>query len=477
MALNAGIDVELPNTVCYGEPLKSALDHGDIGIELVDVAVQRHLRVKFELGLFDNPYVDEGKVLKVFETPEQRALAREIARKSIVLLKNDGLLPLNESIKTIAVIGPNAHEGRNQLGDYSYAAMMHHMQLRAPQHSAFHAIDFDELAQHEIKLTTVLEGIQSAVSPDTDILYAKGCDTFSDNTSGFDEAVDIAKQADAVILILGDKSGLTRDCTTGETRDSADLKLPGIQEDLAKALMATGKPLAVVLITGRPYALPMIAESANAILEAWLPGEEGGSAIADILFGDVNPGGKLPITFPRSVGQVPIFYNAKPSGTKSHWFVDYVSEKVTPLYPFGHGLSYTLFEYKDLSIGRKQATAGESVDISLSVRNVGKVAGEEVVQLYIQDEFASTPRPVKELKGYQRLMLELGETKLLTFHLPVDQLAFYDVDSNLIIEAGRIEIMVGSSSEDIRLRGEFEITGEPKMPIQDRVFVCPVTVE
>ena len=476
MALNAGIDVELPNGVCYDAPLKSALDNGDISIELVDLAVQRHLTKKFELGLFDNPFVDEGKVVEVFETPEQRALAREIARKSMVLLKNDGLLPLQKSIKTLAVIGPNAHNGRNQLADYSYAAMSQLMQWKAPENSAFVQNDLDELSPYHIKVTTVLEGIQSAVSSETNILYAKGCDNLNGDTSGIDEAMELARQADAVVLVLGDKSGLTPDCTTGETRDSSDLKLPGVQEDLAKALFTTGKPVSVVLITGRPYALSAIAESANAILEAWLPGEEGGAAIADILFGDVNPGGKLPITFPRSVGQVPLFYNAKPAGTRSHWYVDYVSEKVTPLYPFGHGLSYTSFEYSDLSIGRKQVTGGESVDISFAVENIGKVVGEEVVQLYVHDEFASIPRPVKELKGYRRISLKPGETERITFHLPVNQLAFYDVDSNLIIEGGKIEIMVGSSSDDVRLRGEVEIVGDIKRTVKERVFVCPVSV-
>ena len=476
MALNAGIDVELPNTVCYGDPLKSALKNGDINIELVDLAVERHLKKKFELGLFENPYINESKVLEDFETPEQRALAREIASKSVVLLKNDGLLPLKKSIKTIAVIGPNAHDGRNQLSDYSYAAMSRLMQLKAPENSAFLDLDLNTLAEHNIHIKTVLDGIKAAVSPETEILYAKGCDNLSDDTSGFDRAVEIAQQADAVILVLGDRSGLTPDCTTGETRDSADLKLPGVQEDLTKAILATGKPVTVILISGRPYVLSALAEGANAILEAWLPGEEGGSAIADNLFGDVNPGGKLPITFPRSVGQVPVYYNAKPSGTKSHWYVDYVSERVTPLFPFGHGLSYTSFEYSNLCIERRQAKGGESVDISLAVKNTGRVAGEEVVQLYIQDEFACIPRPAKELKGYRRVLLEPGETKQITFHLPVDQLAFYDLDLNLVVEAGTIKIMLGSSSEDIRLRGEFEIIGDKKLPAGGRVFVCPVTV-
>jgi beta-glucosidase len=476
MALNAGIDVELPNAVCYSDALKFALEKGDINLELVELAVQRHLKKKLELGLFENPYVDEGKVLEVFETAEQRALARELARKSMVLLKNDGLLPLQKSIKTIAVIGPNADNGRNQLGDYTYPAMRQLMQLKAPENSAFFDMNLEESAPYEVKVTTMLDGIRAVVSPETKILYAKGCDNCSDDISGFEEAINIARQADAVVLALGDKSGLTPDCTTGETRDSADLKLPGLQEELAKALFATGKPVAVVLVTGRPYVLSRLAESANAILEAWLPGEEGGGAIADVLFGDVNPGGKLPITFPRSVGQVPIFYSAKPAGTRSHWYVDYVSEKVTPLYPFGHGLSYTSFEYGELSIEREQVREGESVDISLTVSNIGKVAGDEVVQLYIHDEFASIPRPVKELKGYRRVKLEPGETKQITFHLPVDQLAFYNMDLNLALEPGKIFVMLGSSSDDIRLTGEFVIVGEGKMLVNKKVFICPVDV-
>ena len=477
MALNAGIDVELPSTVCYGDPLKSALENGDITIEHVDTSVRRHLTKKFELGLFENPYVDENKVLEVFETPEQRELACDIARKSMVLLKNDGLLPLKKTIKTLAVIGPNADNGRNQLGDYSYAPMSQLMQLKAPENSAFINMNPDKLSQYGVKITTVLDGIKTALSSDTKILYAKGCNNLDKDTSGIEEAVNIAKQADAVVLALGDHSGLTPDCTTGETRDSSDLKLPGVQEELTKAVLATGKPVAVILITGRPYAFPWLAESANAILEAWLPGEEGGSAIADILFGDANPGGKLPITFPRSVGQVPTYYNAKPSGMKSHWYVDYVSEKVTPLYSFGHGLSYTKFEYGNLLIDQKQARAGGIVNISLKIKNVGKVAGDEVVQLYVRDEYASTPRPIKELKGYKRITLNQNEEQTITFHLPVNQLAFYDDNLKLILEAGKILVMVGSSSDDIRLCGEFEISGDGKTAVKDRVFVCPVTVK
>jgi beta-glucosidase len=383
---------------------------------------------------------------------------------------------LKKTLKTLAVIGPNADDGRNQLGDYSYTSIRELMLWQSPEGSAF--VDFDpaSIASHDIRITTVLQGIKAVVSPETKVLYTKGCDNLADDTGEFSKAVKIARRADVVILVLGDRSGMTPTCTTGETRDSADLRLPGVQEELARAVIATGKPVVVVLVNGRPFAMPWLSENANAILEAWLPGEEGGTAVANTLFGDVNPGGKLPITFPRSAGQIPVFYSHKPSGMRSHWYVDYVGERVTPLYPFGHGLSYTTFEYSDLFISREQATAHESVDVSLKVTNTGSVAGDEVVQLYIRDEFASAPRPMKELKGYARVSLQPGESKTVTFHLPVDQLAYYDDKLNLVLEPGRILVMVGSSSEDIRLEGEFEITGTATMPASERVFVCPVEV-
>jgi beta-glucosidase len=477
LAITAGIDVELPTVVCYGDPLKSALEAGDLNIETIDLAVSRHLQKKFELCLFENPFVDEGKVLEVFETSEQRSLAKEIAQKSMVLLKNDDMLPLPKTIGTLAVIGPNADSTRNLLGDYSYAATKELVAFQSPADSDFVNLDHNHIAKHDIRVVTVLDGIRKIVSPDTKVLYAKGCDNLDPDTSGFDEALQIARQADAVILVLGDRSGLVPTCTTGETRDSADLQLPGAQQELAKAVLATGKPAAVVLINGRPYAIPFLDEKANAILEAWLPGEEGGTAIAETLFGDANPGGKLPVTFPRHVGQFPIHYNHKPSGMKSHWYGDYVSEKATPLYPFGHGLSYTTFGYEDLSVKQKQASAGESVEISLKVTNTGSVYGDEIVQLYIRDEVASTPRPVKELKGYARVTLEPSASKTVTFNLPVDQLAFYNADMNLVLEPGRILVMIGSSSDDIRLTGELEIVGKASIPVRERVFVCPVNVQ
>ena len=477
LALEAGIDVELPTVSCYGDPLRSELEAGNLNIETVDQAVRRHLQKKIELGLFEHPYVDDGRALEVFETHQNRTLAREIARQSMVLLKNDGSLPLKKTLKTIAVIGPNADDGRNLLGDYSYSSMIESMERRAQQDSSVETVDRTRIAAHAVLVPTVLEGIRAIVSGETQVLYAKGCEILDHDCSGFDEAIKIAQQADIVVLVLGDRSGLTLDCSTGETRDSGDLLLPGVQGSLAETIIGTGKPVVVVLITGRPYAIPWLAENANAILEAWLPGEEGGTAIAEVLFGDVNPGGKLPITFPRGVGQVPVFYSSKPSGMGSFWYKDYVGEKVAPLYPFGYGLSYTDFKYDHLTISREAATAGESVCVSLTVTNTGPVEGDEVVQLYIQDEIASVPRPMKELKGYVRVRLLPGENKSISFHLLVNQLAFYDNSLSLVIEAGKIRVMLGSSSEDIRLTGEFEITGACKMPVHERLFHCPVEIE
>jgi beta-xylosidase len=232
-----------------------------------------------------------------------------------------------------------------------------------------------------------------------------------------------------------------------------------------------------VLINGRPLAISYLDEKANAILEAWVPGEEGGAAIAGTLFGDGNPGGKLAMTFPRSTGQIPTYYNHKPSGGGSHWFIDYVNEPVTPLYPFGHGLSYTSFEYGNFFIDKSEATEGDTVKVRCTIKNTGDREGEEVVQLYVCDTYASLPRPVKELKGFVRMALQPGEHKTITFHLPVNMLAFYDDVQKLNLEPGEIKVMLGSSSLDIRLDGKFEIRGHKKMPVLERVFVCPVDVQ
>ncbi len=461
LALQAGIEVELPSTDCFGSPLKAGLESGQIDIALVDAAVSRVLAFKFRLGLFEQPYVDEQRVIEVFDTPAQRALAREVARKSMVLLKNEaGLLPLCKQTARIAVIGPNADSVRNLMGDYSYPA--HTETLREAQTLAvFNTATPDhevQVVDRPVDMISVLEAIRAAV-PAADVRYTRGCDVLGDSTAGFAEAVALAQAADVAILVLGDKAGLTEDCTCGEARDRANLNLPGVQDDLLRAVAATGTPVVLVLINGRPMTITWAAEHVPAILEAWLPGEEGANAVADVLFGDVNPGGKLPVTFPRHVGQIPLFYNHKPSGNRSHWKEHYVDTSVHPLYPFGYGLSYTRFEIANLRITPETVRASDTVMIQVDVTNVGDRAGDEVVQLYVRDLVSSITRPVQELKGFQRITLAPGQRRTITFELPVSLLAFYDRDMRYVVEPGRVEVCIGNSATNIACRGEFEIAG------------------
>jgi len=474
-ALTAGIDVELPSVTCYGDDLMEAVKNREISLEIIDLSVSRHLQKKFELGLFDNPYVDEKTVLSVLETTENRSLALKIANQSMVLLKNDGILPLKKSIRKIAVIGPNAVSTRTLMGDYSFVATAELNVQLAPKDSVYEQLTRQDFALPTVKMVSILDGIKEIVSPDTTVYYEPGCEQNSNDESGFLDALKIAKESDIVIFVLGDLSGLAYYCTTGEFRDRTDLRLPGLQEKLFQYVIQSNKPNVLVLNNGRPASIPELIEKSNAVLEAWIPGEEGGNAVAKVLFGDVNPGGKLPVSIPRSVGQLPVFYNHKPSGRRSNIYGDYVNEQVTPLFPFGFGLSYTTFQYSNLTISPIIDSTAKVVDISLNVKNIGVQSGDEVVQLYIRDEYASFPRPVKELKGFIRLPLSPGETKEVIFHLPIDQLAFYDQALELILEPGKFQVMIGSSSEDIRLHGEFTIIGDT-VEIKERVFVCPVEI-
>jgi beta-glucosidase len=478
-AFKAGIGLELPSRFCYGEPLREALEAGEIGMEEIDTAVRIVLQAKFDLGLFENPFVDESSAELSFETPDQRSLARKAAAQSLVLLKNDGILPLR-SPRTIAVIGPNADAPRNLIGDYSYETgleLVSHPPAPEMGIPDLGGLDLEYLRKHSVKVPSILEGIRDRAGKDTRVLYAAGCGVSGNDRSGFPEAVTAAEQADAVILVLGDKSGFALDCTTGETRDRAELGLPGVQEDMAKAVADAGKPVAAVLINGRPVSSAWLDGHAAAILEAWLPGEEGAAAVAGALFGDVNPGGKLPISVPRSSGQIPVYYHQKPSGNRSNWHGDYMDMPAAPLYPFGHGLSYTTFAYSGLDISPAEVKSGGMVEIRMTVANTGDVKGDEVAQLYVCDPVADLPRPVKELKGFCRIGLNPGESRKVIFRLPVEMLAFYDENMELVIEAGTIQVMLGASSSDIRLRGQFEIVGPLKTKVERRVTVCPVTVE
>ncbi|MDK6028606.1 glycoside hydrolase family 3 N-terminal domain-containing protein [Ignisphaera sp. 4213-co] len=461
IALEAGVDIIFPDIICFDDIVK-AVKEGLISEAVLDRAVERVLRVKALLGLFDNPYVDETKVPEILDNEIHRKLALEAARESIVLLKNDGVLPLSKDIKTIAVIGPNANEPRNMLGDYHYDA---HLGKDSTS----------------VNVVTVLEGIKRKVSKDTKVLYAKGCDIYSQDRSGFEEALRIAREADVIVAVMGEKSGLDPTWfglkqeivqhTSGEGVDRSDLRLPGVQEDLIKELHKVGKPIVLVLINGRPLAITEILPYVNAVVEAWFPGEEGGNAIADVLFGDVDPGGRLPVSIPKSVGQVPVYYSRKPSA-----FRNYIDVDSKPLFPFGFGLSYTQFKYSNLVVKTPDVNPFGYVEIEVTVENIGKRPGKEVVQLYIAKEFSSVARPVKELKGFKKIYLEPGQTKRLLFRVPTELLAFYDSDMHLVIEPGEYRVMIGRSSEDIQLEGKFRIVGE-KQIIQHRKHYFSEAIE
>jgi beta-glucosidase len=462
LALEAGMDVELPQRDAYGEPLAEALRQGRIDPALVERSALRVLRQKLELGLFENPFVDAGRAAQVFDTAEQRGLARRLAVKSMVLLRNEGdLLPLDPGLRRLAVIGPSADSVRLLQGDYHYPTHLEilHGPIDESDLSPRPAGAKTNLALHFPPSVTILEGIRAALSPATRIDHARGCDTTGTSQDGFAEAVVAAQDAEAVILVVGGRSGLVNGCTSGESIDRVTLGLPGVQQALVEAVVAVGRPTVLVLVDGRPLALPWIAAHVPAMLLAWLPGEEGGNAVADVLFGRACPGGRLPISLPASVGQLPVFYAHKPSGGRSHWHGSYVDGSTKPLFPFGHGLSYGRFVYEGLSIAPDRVDAEGVVTISAEVVNEGARAGEEVVQLYLHDEVASVTRPVLELRGFARVALAPGERRRLSFELHASQLAFHDAGMARVVEPGAIEVLLGASSADVRLRGRFEITG------------------
>lgn len=477
-SLEAGLDVELPTVDCYGEPLIGAIDGGRVDEALVDRAVGRVLRQKFALGLFEHPFVDADAAPAVFDTPEQRSLARRAASRSMVLLRNDAsLLPLDPSVGSIAVIGPSADSVRLLQGDYSYPA---HVEIvfgavREPgdpgedepiDRSAMLPGQADtarDLLDCFPPSVTVLEGLRAAVSADTRIEVARGCEILGDGRSGIAAAAELAAGCAVAVVVVGGRSGLVRGCTSGEANDRSDLVLPGVQEELVRAVAATGTPTVVVLINGRPLALSGIWDLPGAILEAWLPGEEGGHAVADVLFGALSPAGRLPVTLPRAVGQVPLYYNHKPSGARSQFHGDYADLSVEPLVPFGHGLSYTRFEYDDLDCPRDPVEGRTGIRVSVRVTNVGDREGDEVVQLYVRDRVASVTRPVQQLAGFARISLVAGASRRVTFHVDPSQLAFYDRQMRFVVEPGEVEIQVGASSRDIRQQAVVTIGGDTRV--------------
>ncbi|UCF38687.1 MAG: glycoside hydrolase family 3 C-terminal domain-containing protein, partial [Acidobacteriota bacterium] len=357
------------------------------------------------------------------------------ARQGIVLLKNEaGLLPLRKQGQKIAVIGPNADNGRNQLGDYTPTVILQ-------------------------ELVTVLAGIRSAVGTSSEVSYVKGCDVIGDETDEIQEAVQAADDADVAIVVVGENErwAPNNTGTNGEGKDVASLDLTGRQLELVQKVVATGTPTVVVLINGRPLSIGWIAEHVPAIIEAWNCGEQGGAAVADVLFGDYNPGGRLPVTIPRHVGQLPVYYNHTPSRARANWGRGYVDMPGSPLYAFGYGLTYTQFEYSDLEVTPSVVGPEGAVTVSFNLKNTGERAGVEVAQLYIDDVISSITTPVMELRGFRRVSLDPGETSRVVFRLNPKDLSLLNEHLERVVELGQFEVMVGAASDDIRLRAMFDV--------------------
>jgi beta-glucosidase len=418
LSIEAGVDTHLGFNE-YAAYVLELVREGTLPESAIDRAVSWILQIKFELGLFENPYVDPERAAAVCNCAAHRELARETARQAMVLLKNEGdLLPLAGNVRSILVAGPNADRGRNQLGDYA-----------APGEAV-----------------TVLQGIRERAGAGVAVRYAQGCGVKELDASGIAEAVAAAKESDLAVLVLGE-SAWTEGMVSGEGNDRCTLDLPGVQQQLLEAVWATGTPVVLVLINGRPLTIGWAAEHVPAILEAWYPGQEGGHAVADVLWGDYNPGGRLPITFPRAVGQLPLFYNYKPTGRA----YDYVDGAFAPLYAFGYGLSYTRFGYRDLAITPAAIRPGGHVQVAVTVENVGTRAGDEVVQLYLSDLVGSVVTPLKQLKGFARVTLQPGEQRVVEFTLGPKELALLDRHLEPAVEPGTFEVMVGG------LKGTFEV--------------------
>ena len=444
--LRAGVDVDITLEPGYRHDMIENVKEGRVAMETIDRTVRRILRIKFLLGLFENPYINPDRAVKVVHTKQNQELARQVAREGIVLLKNENnLLPLDKNIKSIAVIGPNADDRRSQLGDYIPKKILQ-------------------------EIVTVLDGIKNKVSGRTEVVYVKGCDILSTDVIDkrfprrkksqlkapeIEKAREAAGNADVAVVVIGEN-----EVSNGESHDAADLDLTGLQEELVKAVVASGTPTVVVLINGRPLSIRWVAENVGTIVEAWNCGERGGNAIADVLFGDYNPSGRLPITIPRHIGQLPFYYNCKQSKANRIRF-GYVTMPLGPLFEFGYGLSYTKFEYSNLQIMPKPPAKGigpgSGVCISMDVKNAGEREGAEVVQLYINDCISSVTTPMKELKGFEKVTLEPEEKKTVEFTVPAYQLTVLDRNMKRVVEPGTFDVMVGASSEDIRLKGSFEI--------------------
>ncbi len=460
VALSAGLDMELPQLDCYGAPLKTLVERGDVDVALVDRSVRRVLALKDTLGLFENPFVDEDAVTRVYMRDADRDLARRAAAESLVLLQNDGVLPLRTDMH-IAVIGPAADDQRLLQGDYSYPAHTEIVQPRDAEGKLIETKGDFAAGPYYPEAVTPLAGIRAA-STGT-VTFAKGCGVRSTRTDGFAEAVEIARAADVALCFVGGRSGLMPDCTSGEFRDVSDLALPGAQEELVEAIVATGTPTVLVVVSGRPHALTRAAAGAAAILYAWVPGEQGGNALADVLFGVRAPVGRLPVSLPRTVGQVPLHHDVRAGGGRSAIYGDYVDGPAAPYFPFGFGLSYTTFEYDELVVDDARTDA--PFDVRVNVTNSGARTGVEVVQLFARDDVARVARPERQLVGFTKVELEPGATCTVRFTVDPTAFAYYDEAMRLVVEPGDITLFAGNLRTTFGLDGpEREIKPNDRQP-------------
>ena len=433
LAINAGLDMDMEASA-YTKHLGELIAEGKVSMQTVDESVRRVLRIKFRLGLFDDPYkyCDTEREKNSVLTKEMRDVSHESAQKSIVLLKNENeLLPLVKGKKKIAVIGPLGNSTLDPLGPWN-------QQGDAKQ------------------VVSLLQGIKNKLGGDAKIIFEEGCSLSGNEKDRFPKAVEAANQSDIVILAVGESLDMS-----GEARSRATLDLPGVQQELAEEIYKTGKPIIAVVMNGRPLTITWLNEHVSSILETWFLGVEAGNAIADVLFGDFNPSGKLPVTFPKYVGQVPMYYNHKNSGRphnpKDNYTSYYFDYSNSPLYPFGYGLSYTKFLYSNLKLSAKKISTSDQLKISVDVKNNGLYDGDEVVQLYVRDLVGSVTRPVKELKGFQKISIKKGETKKVEFTLTNEDLKFYNLDMNFVSEPGMFNVFVGTNSVEC-LEDEFELT-------------------
>ena len=497
LCLKAGMDMELPNPSGFGEKFLEKFRTGKADISALNRAVLRVLTAKFRMGLFEHPFSLQGEELKgVFSQKTDRELSLQSAKESLVLLKNNGVLPIGSDVKKIAVIGPHAYCARKFFGGYTHMCMMESTYAIANSIAGVSGVkvakpeeiktvpgtniqsdeteEFDQiLRRQKPDCRSLLEELREKL-PDVEVSYSYGYYIAGEDESHFEEALEKIKEADLVILTLGGKHGTCSMSSMGEGVDGSNINLPKGQDEFIKRAAAFGKPMVGVHFDGRPISSDIADKYLDGILEAWSPAETGAEAVVSVLLGEYNPGGKMPVTTAYHAGQIPVYYNHQYNScwdqVGSIGFANYVDLPHTPRYCFGHGLSYTQFSYSDLKLSKKEIGPFETIEIRVDVENVGSRVGDEVVQLYLRDLYASMARPVKELAGFKRITLEPGEKQTVIFEVKASQMAFLDMNMQWKVEKGTFLVEVGSSSQDIRLKDEYKVTEDGWLEGTDRGF-------